>query len=109
MMQEGSYNRCCPIKHGERRWLTQITRRKLPSLFRARRTCFAHKKWAHRQQKRREIAQLLKQDEWALMDMGITRGDVREALAFKGDASLHLRALAARRRFWAKKVRSSLS
>ena len=69
----------------------------------------ALKKWAHRQQKRREIAQLLKQDKWALMDMGITRGDVREALAFKGDASLHLRALAARRRFWAKKVRSSLS
>ena len=61
------------------------------------------KKWLRRQQKRREVAKLLNQDEWALMDMGITRGDVREALAFKGDASLHLRALAARRRFWARK------
>ena len=56
------------------------------------------KKWIRRQQKRREIAGLLKLDDWALMDMGITRGDVREALAFRGDASLHPRALAARRR-----------
>ena len=62
----------------------------------------ALKKWAHRQQKRREVAKLLRQEDWALTDMGISRGDVREALAFKGDASLHLRALAARRRFWAR-------
>ncbi len=62
----------------------------------------AAKKWARRHQKRREIAKLLKQEDWALMDMGISRGDVREALSFKGDASLHLRALAARRRFWAR-------
>ncbi|MEP1209115.1 MAG: hypothetical protein ABJM29_20530 [Rhizobiaceae bacterium] len=64
----------------------------------------AARKWARRQQKRREVAQLLKQEDWALMDMGITRGDVREALSFKGDASLHLRALAARRRFWARQT-----
>ncbi len=55
-----------------------------------------------RRQKRREIAQLLKQEDWVLADMGIARGDVHEALAFRGDASLHLRALAARRRFWAR-------
>ena len=55
-----------------------------------------------RWQKHREIAQLLKQEDWVLTDMGITRGDVHEALAFRGDASLHLRALAARRRFWAR-------
>ena len=58
------------------------------------------KKWIRRNQKRREIAGLLKLEDWALNDMGITRGDVREALAFRGDASIHLRALAARRRFW---------
>lgn len=63
----------------------------------------ALRKWAHRHEKRREVAKLLRQEDWALMDMGITRGDVREALSFKGDASLHLRALAARRRFWARK------
>ena len=62
----------------------------------------AMKKWARRQQKRREIIKLLTQEDWVLRDMGITRGDVREALAFRGDASLHLRALAARRRFWAR-------
>ncbi len=62
----------------------------------------ASKKWMRRNQKRREIAKLLRQEDWALMDMGITRGDVREALSFKGDSSLHLRALAARRRFWAR-------
>lgn len=59
------------------------------------------KKW-HRRAKRREIVQLLQKQDWALNDMGITRGDVQEALAFRGDASLHLRALAARRRFWAR-------
>jgi uncharacterized protein YjiS (DUF1127 family) len=58
------------------------------------------KKWIRRYQKRREIHSLLKLEDWALMDMGITRGDVREALEFRGDPSLHLRALAARRRFW---------
>ena len=60
------------------------------------------KKWVRRQQKRREIATLLAREEWVLNDMGITRGDVREALAFRGDPSLHLRALAARRRFWSR-------
>ena len=65
----------------------------------------ALKKWVRRQQKRREISNLLKLEDWALMDMGITRGDVREALSFRGDASLHLRALAARRRFWAHQSR----
>ena len=57
------------------------------------------KTW-HRAQKRREVTQLLDKPEWILKDMGITRADVIEALAFKGDPSLHLRALAARRRFW---------
>ena len=37
-------------------------------------------KWIRRRQKRREITQLLKLDDWALMDMGITRGDIREGL-----------------------------
>ena len=60
-------------------------------------------KWSRRKQKRREIMTLLQQDEWVLKDMGITRDDVREALAYGGDPSLHLRALAARRRYWARK------
>jgi len=60
------------------------------------------RKWMTRQRKHREIAALLQQEEWVLKDMGITRGDVHEALAFKGDSSLHLRALAARRRFWSR-------
>ena len=63
------------------------------------------KKGFRRFQKRREIRSLLKLEDWVLMDMGITRGDVREALAFRGDASLHLRALAARRRFWKNQAR----
>lgn len=57
-------------------------------------------KWVHRRRKHAEIAALLCKENWILQDMGITRGDVREALAFRGDAALHLRALAARRRFW---------
>lgn len=61
------------------------------------------KKW-HRRQKHNEIAQLLDKPNWVLNDMGITRGDVREALAFRGDSSLHLRALAARRRFWSRPI-----
>ncbi len=61
------------------------------------------RKWIVRQRKHREIATLLKQEDWVLMDMGISRGDVHEALAFRGDSSLHLRALAARRRFWSRK------
>ena len=65
------------------------------------------KKWARRAQKRREISKLLNQEDWVLNDMGISRGDVREALAFKGDASLHLRALAARRRFWSRQYAKS--
>ena len=60
----------------------------------------ALRKLAKRRQKHNEVAKLLDQEDWVLMDMGISRGDVREALAFRGDASLHLRALAARRRFW---------
>ena len=58
--------------------------------------------WASRQRKRHELAQLLKQEDWVLKDMGITRGDVREAVAFRGDSSLHLRSLAAHRRFRAR-------
>jgi uncharacterized protein YjiS (DUF1127 family) len=65
------------------------------------------RKFAKRQQKRREIAKLLNQEDWVLMDMGISRGDVREALAFRGDASLHLRALAARRRYWSRQYNQS--
>lgn len=57
-------------------------------------------RWVRRQQKRNEVAQLLNKEDWLLQDMGITRGDVREALAQRADPSLHLRALAARRRFW---------
>lgn len=53
-----------------------------------------------RSARRREIASLLEQDERVLDDMGITRGDVIEALSTKGDASQVLRTLAARRRFW---------
>ena len=61
------------------------------------------RKWARRHQKRREIAGLLAQEDWVLKDMGISRGDVHEALAYRGDTSLHLRALAARRRFWSRR------
>ena len=60
------------------------------------------RKWASRQRQHREVAKLLKQEDWLLEDMGITRGDVHEALAFRGDASLHLRSLAAKRRFWSR-------
>lgn len=60
------------------------------------------KKWIKRRQDRRKIEILLKQEDWVLRDMGITRGDVREALAAKPNPSMHLRALAARRRFWAR-------
>ena len=59
-------------------------------------------KWIKRQQDRRKIEILLQQEDWVLRDMGITRGDVLEALAAKPNPSLHLRALAARRRFWAR-------
>ena len=51
-------------------------------------------------QKRREVTKLLDCDDRILKDMGITHGDVVEALSKRGNASLHLRALAARRRFW---------
>lgn len=63
-------------------------------------------KWNAQQQKRREIAVLLTRPEWVLDDMGITRGDVHEALAKKGDPSIHLRETAASRRFWARKRKS---
>lgn len=60
------------------------------------------RKWTSRRRKRREVASLLELEDWVLQDMGITRGDVHEALAFRGDAGLHLRSLAARRRFWSR-------
>ncbi|MEM9732373.1 MAG: hypothetical protein AAF903_02680 [Pseudomonadota bacterium] len=63
------------------------------------------KRRTHRAQKRREVACLLTKQSFILTDMGITRGDVHEALAFRGDPALHLRALAARRRFNAKRTR----
>ena len=59
-------------------------------------------RWVRIQQKRHEIAQLLDKQDWLLADMGITRQDVREALSQRGDPSLRLRALAAKRRFWAR-------
>lgn len=59
----------------------------------------AIKRSAHRRANHRELICLLTKPDFVLNDMGITRGDVHEALAFKGDPSLHLRALAARRRF----------
>ncbi|MEL7273954.1 MAG: hypothetical protein AAGK33_11015 [Pseudomonadota bacterium] len=63
------------------------------------------KRRAHRARKRREVACLLSKQPFILDDMGITHGDVHEALTFRGDPSLHLRALAARRRFNAKRTR----
>lgn len=65
----------------------------------ARMVCKTLKRRVHRAHKRREVACLLTKEAFILEDMGITRGDVHEALAFRGDPSLHLRALAARRRF----------
>jgi uncharacterized protein YjiS (DUF1127 family) len=56
-----------------------------------------------RRNKRKEFAVLLNQEDWVLKDMGVTRQDVREALATKGDPALNLRALIARRRFWSRK------
>ena len=61
-------------------------------------------KWMKRRQKRNEIVKMLELEDWVLKDMGITKGDVREALAFKGNSSLHLRALSARRRFWSRPI-----
>lgn len=60
------------------------------------------RKWLRRRNKRKEVAAMLKCEDWVLKDMGISRGDVREALSHKGDPSLHLRALASRRRFWSR-------
>lgn len=59
------------------------------------------KRWA-KMIKRREVATLLEQDEWLLKDIGITRGDVIEALHKPGDASVNLKVVAARRRFWSR-------
>ena len=56
--------------------------------------------WMTRRAKRREITALLQQEEFVLKDIGVTRGDVHEALASSGDPSLNLRVLAARRRCW---------
>ncbi len=50
--------------------------------------------------KRRQVRKLLDCDERILKDMGITRGDVIEAMSKRGNESMHLRTLAARRRFW---------
>lgn len=63
----------------------------------------AVKKWIVRRNKRNRLAVLLDQEDWVLKDMGVTRGDVYEALAHRGDPALHLRALVARRRFWTRK------
>ncbi len=57
-------------------------------------------KWIVRRRKRRQIAALLEQEDWVLKDMGVTRGDVHEALATSGNPALNLRAIAAKRRFW---------
>jgi len=58
------------------------------------------RKMLNRQVKRRQVMKMLDCDERILKDMGITRGDVIEALSKRGKESLHLRTLAARRRFW---------
>jgi len=58
------------------------------------------RKMLNQQIKRRQVVKMLDCDERMLKDMGITRGDVIEALSKRGNESLHLRALAARRRFW---------
>ena len=61
------------------------------------------RKQMKRRSKRKQLAVLLNQEDWVLKDMGVTRLDVREALAKKGDPALNLRALVARRRFWSRK------
>ena len=58
------------------------------------------RKVLNQQLKRRQVVKMLDCDERILKDMGITRGDVIEALSKHGNESLHLRTLAARRRFW---------
>lgn len=58
------------------------------------------RKMLNQQMKRRQVMKMLDCDERILKDMGITRGDVIEALSKRGNESRHLRTLAARRRFW---------
>jgi len=60
------------------------------------------RKWNTRRIKRDQMAVLLEQEDWVLKDMGITRGDVHEALSHHDNPALHLKALAARRRFWSR-------
>ena len=55
-------------------------------------------RWAIKRSKRREIRALLKADAARLTDLGLTRGDVHDALAAPGCASHNLRILAAKRR-----------
>lgn len=54
--------------------------------------------WAAKRAKRREIQGLLKVDPARLKDLGLTRGDVHDALSAPGCASRNLRMLAAKRR-----------
>ena len=58
------------------------------------------RKMLNQQVKRRQVVKMLDCDERMLKDMGITRGDVIEALSKRGNESAHLRRLAERRRFW---------
>ncbi len=52
----------------------------------------------HTHTKRKAIEELLKAEQHRLDDLGITRVDIREALASEGDASQALHRVSAKRR-----------
>lgn len=81
------------MAHSTRTTLTTVIPGPLDLIWKLRR-------FAQERMKRRQVAKLLDCDERLLEDMGITRADVVEALSKSGNASMHLRVIAARRRFW---------
>ena len=54
--------------------------------------------WLRRRERRAQVAELLERDEATLADIGVTRDDVRAALACRGDAGTTLRRIARARR-----------
>jgi len=62
--------------------------------------------WYNRRRKRKAVISMLKYEDWLLRDMGLTRGDVLEALAKPGDASDNLKRIAAQKRCYQRSRRS---
>lgn len=55
-------------------------------------------RWATKRAERLEVVALLKAESCRLTDLGLTKGDVHDALSAPGSASHNLRILAAKRR-----------